>query len=224
MSDSDEDGVEKQFKIVLIGDIQSGKTSICQRYASNQFTKNYHPTTGVDFYLKRTTLPGSKNLVIKLWDLSGVVLTGRMLDKYVFGAHAILLVYDVTNSNSFDNLQDWLEQTRKLLVQQETSPTYALVANKIDLEHLRTIKSDRHHKFAQEHGLLTYAVSAKTGEGVSLCMQKIAADLLGIRLTKQEQEQHGAVMKAEIVKCSQTDMMPRNPQANSSNTAVCSVM
>ena len=113
--------------------------------------------------------------------------------------------------------------SRKLLLQQEKPPSYALVANKIDLEHLRTIKSDRHHKFAQEHGLLTYAVSAKTGEGVSLCMQKIAADLLGIRLTKQEQEQHGAVMKAEIVKYSQ-DALPRNPQANANTSGVCSVM
>ena len=110
------------------------------------------------------------------------------------------------------------------MMQQEKPPSYALVANKIDLEHLRSIKSDRHHKFAQEHGLLTYAVSAKTGEGVSLCMQKIAADLLGIRLTKQEQEQHGAVMKAEItVKYSQ-DALPRNPQANASSSGVCSVM
>ena len=46
----------------------------------------------------------------------------------------------------------------------ERRPSMALVANKIDLEHLRCIKSDRHHKFAQDHGLLTYAVSAKTGE------------------------------------------------------------
>ena len=117
----------------------------------------------------------------------------------------------------------WCFFSRKLLLQQEKPPSYALVANKIDLEHLRTIKSDRHHKFAQEHGLLTYAVSAKTGEGVSLCMQKIAADLLGIRLTKQEQEQHGAVMKAEIVKYSQ-DALPRNPQANANTSGVCSVM
>ena len=75
--------------------------------------------------------------------------------------------------------KDWLDCCRSALVGRERGPSYALVANKIDLEHLRVIKSDRHHKFAQENGLLTYAVSAKTGEGVSLCMQKIAADLLG---------------------------------------------
>ena len=104
----------------------------------------------------------------------------------------------------------------------EKSPCYALVANKIDLEHLRSVKSDRHHKFAQDNGLLTYALSAKTGEGVSLCIQKIAAELLGIRLTKQEQEQHGAVVKAEIINYPQ-QALPRNPQTSSSSS-VCSIM
>ena len=126
-------------------------------------------------------MPGSKNLALKLWDVSGQALPGRMLDKYIFGAHAVMLVYDVANTTSFDNLEDWLELCRAALAGAEKPPSYALVANKIDLEHLRAIKSDRHHKFAQENGLLTYAVSAKTGEGVNLCLQKIAADLLGKR-------------------------------------------
>lgn len=221
MSDSEEEGSERQYKIVLVGDQQVGKTAIAHRYATNVFSKQYHPTTGVEFYLKRTTLPGSKNLALKLWDVSGQALTGRMLDKYIFGAHAVMLVYDVANTTSFDNLEDWLEMCKAALVGAEKPPTYALVANKIDLEHLRAIKSDRHHKFAQENGLLTYAVSAKTGEGVSLCLQKIAADLLGIRLTKQEQEQQQTVVKAEIVQYRED--VPRNPQTSSAS-AVCNIM
>ena len=106
-----------------------------------------------------------------------------------------MLVYDVTSSASFESLEDWLETARVCLASAERRPSMALVANKIDLEHLRVIKSDRHHKFAQDHGLLTYAVSAKTGEGVNLCMQKISADLLGIRLSKQEQEQQQTVVR-----------------------------
>jgi len=96
------------------------------------------------------------------------------------------------------------------------------VANKIDQEHLRVIKSDRHHKFAQENSLLTYAVSSKTGEGVNLCMQKIAADLLGIRLSKQEQEQQQTVVRAEIVTYRETDL-PRQVQSSNASM-VCSIM
>lgn len=222
MSDSEEETSERQYKLVLVGDPQVGKTAICQRYSTNQYTKQYFPTTGVEFYLKRTSLPASKNLALKLWDVSGQAMAGHMLDKYVFGAHVVLLVYDVTSNASFEHLGDWLEICRKALAGMEKPPLYALVANKVDLEHLRTIKSERHHRFAQEHGLLTYAVSAKTGEGVALCLQKVAAELLGIKLTKQEQEQHGAVVKAEIVHYAQENL-PRNPQTSASSS-VCSIM
>ena len=123
----------------------------------------------------------------QLWDVGGSALEGKMLDKYVYGANAICLVYDVTNYNSFENLEEWLKQCKAILAStpqgaaSNPSPTFALIANKIDLEHLRTVKSDRHHRFAQENGLLTYALSAKSGEGVNLCFQKIAAELLGIK-------------------------------------------
>ena len=65
------------------------------------------------------------------------------------GADAVMLVYDVTNTSTFDQLGEWLERSRAALASAERRPSYALVANKIDMEHLRVIKSDRHHKFAQ---------------------------------------------------------------------------
>ena len=103
MSDSEEEGGERQVKVVL-GDTQAGKTAITQRYNTNNFSKQYQPTTGFEFYLKRTTLEGSKDLAFKLLDISGSSLSERMLDKYVYSAQAILLVYDVTSSASFESL------------------------------------------------------------------------------------------------------------------------
>ena len=104
MSDSEEEGGERQVKVVLLGGTQAGKTAITQRYSTNNFSKQYQPTTGFEFYLKRTTLGGSKDLAFKLLDISGSSLSERMLDKYVYGAQAILLVYDVTSSASFESL------------------------------------------------------------------------------------------------------------------------
>ena len=100
-------------------------------------------------------------------------------------------------------------------------PHFALVANKIDLEHARTVKSDRHHRFAQDNGLLTYAASAKSGEGVNLCFQKILAELLGIRLSKLDQEQQQQVVKAEIVTYRQDAVQPVRQSARPS--AVCAL-
>ena len=76
-----------------------------------------------------------------------------MLDKYLYGADAVVLVYDVSNYDSFENLQEWLSACKAVLQSSKAEktklPHFALVANKIDLEHVRTVKSDRHHKFAQ---------------------------------------------------------------------------
>ncbi len=232
MSDSEEEISEKQFKIVLLGDSGVGKTSIAARYANGSFTKQFTPTPGVDFYLKRTTLPGQRNVAIKVWDVggggNGNGSVSRMLDKYVFGANAIVLVYDVTSQSAFENLEDWLSACKKHLAPstsggvQAKGPAFALVANKIDLEHRRTIKSDRHHRFAQENGLLTYAVSAKSGEGVDLCFQKIAAELLGIRLSKADQEQHQTVVRADIVTYRQ-ERLNQGQSTASVKTAVCAI-
>jgi Ras-related protein Rab-28 len=80
-----------------------------------------------------------------------------MLDKYVFGANAILLVYDVSNFKSFERLHEWLIACKALLAGASTGvtmarpPAFAIVANKIDLEHLRTVKAEQHHRFAQVH-------------------------------------------------------------------------
>ncbi len=59
-------------------------------------------------------LPGPRNVALKVWDVSGSALEGRMLDKYIYGANAILFVYDVTNHDSFDNLQDWVTACKKV--------------------------------------------------------------------------------------------------------------
>ena len=81
-------------------------------------------------------------------------MKSQMLDKYAYGADAILMVYDVTNERSFVNLAEWLKAAMAAIAGSSSTgkanqPALALVANKIDLEHARVIKSDRHHKFAQ---------------------------------------------------------------------------
>lgn len=199
MSDSEDEAPDKQLKIVLIGDGASGKTSLATRFSQEQFGKQYRQTVGVDFFLKRIVLSGSKNVTLQVWDIGGQTLGGKMLDKYIYGAHGILLIYDITNYSSFENLEDWLEMARKVLKSQAKPPHVALVGNKCDLEHQRAVKLEKHHKLAQDHGLSSHFVSAKTGESVSLCFQKVAADLMGIKLTKAEQELQQPVVKAEIV-------------------------
>lgn len=119
MSDSEDEVADRQFKMVLIGDPQVGKTSMVTRYAKEMFTKQYAPTVGVEFYLKRAVLPGPRSVSLKMWDVGGSAIGaqggGRMLDKYLYGADAVVLVYDVSNYDSFENLQEWLSACKAVL-------------------------------------------------------------------------------------------------------------
>ncbi|XP_078449014.1 ras-related protein Rab-28 isoform X1 [Lampetra fluviatilis] len=200
MSDSEEEAQQdKQLKIVILGDGASGKTSLATRFAQEAFGKQYKQTVGLDFFLKRITLPGNVSVTLQVWDIGGQTLGGKMLDKYIYGAHGVLLVYDITNYQSFEDLEDWLGMVRKVNEEAERQPNVALVANKIDLEHMRTVKADKHSRFCQENGLSSHFVSAKTGDSVAVCFQRVAADTLGIKLNKAEMEQSQGVLKAELV-------------------------
>ncbi|KAL4232222.1 Ras-related protein Rab-28 [Mactra antiquata] len=219
MSDSEDETPDKQLKIVIMGDGASGKTSLATRYSQEQFGKQYKQTVGLDFFLKRIVLPGNVNVALQVWDIGGQTLGGAMLENYIYGCHGALLVYDITNHNSFDNLEDWYGTIRKVLGK-ERLPHLALVGNKIDLEHMRTVKVDKHQRFAQEHGMSSHFVSAKTGDSVALCFQKVAAEILGIKLTKPDVEQHHRVVKAEIVNYSKQEEIAAKsmPQTNPKST------
>lgn len=79
--------------------------------------------------MKRITLPGPVNVCLSVHDIGGQTLGGAMLDKYLYGANAVLLVYDITNHSSFDNLEDWYSTAVKF-VPTNKKCYFALVANK----------------------------------------------------------------------------------------------
>lgn len=220
MSDSEEESQDHQLKIVLLGDGASGKTSLAMRFAQEAFGKQYKQTLGLDFFLKRITLPGNLNVTLQVWDIGGQTIGGKMLDKYIYGAQGVLLVYDITNSQSFENLEDWYSMVKKVNEESDTQPSVALVANKIDLEHMRTVKFEKHQRFCQEHNLNGHIVSAKSGDSVFLCFQRMAADILGIKLNKAEIEQSQRVVKADIVNYSQE---PVTRTVNPPRSSMCAI-
>ncbi|XP_054543861.1 ras-related protein Rab-28 isoform X2 [Talpa occidentalis] len=130
MSDSEEESQDRQLKIVVLGDGTSGKTSLATCFAQETFGKQYKQTIGLDFFLRRITLPGNLNVTLQVWDIGGQTIGGKMLDKYIYGAQGILLVYDITNYQSFENLEDWYTVVKKVSEESEIQPLVALVGNK----------------------------------------------------------------------------------------------
>lgn len=91
-----------------MGDGAVGKSSIINRLCCNDYSRQYKQTLGLDLFKKRVDLPGGVRASLQIWDVGGQTIGSRMIDNYVYAAQAVLLVYDVTNANSFANLDEWL--------------------------------------------------------------------------------------------------------------------
>ncbi|VDM63304.1 unnamed protein product, partial [Angiostrongylus costaricensis] len=202
------------------GDGSSGKTSLCQRFTKDTFDRSYHQTLGLDFFSKRISLPGDVQVLMQVWDIGGQSIAGEMIDKYIYGSHAALIVYDVTSMNSFDNCQDWLNVIRRVTKSQEKPPQIVLVGNKVDEERLRKVAVDHHCRFAKQHDLKAFYVSAKTGDSVTVMFRQVAADVLRIVLTRVEQEADIAIVQGAVAHDARD---PRRRHVDQSrSTAVCS--
>ena len=122
---------ERSLKILLLGDTTVGKTCFLKRYLDDTFQDAYLSTIGFDFKFKYITLKSGKRVKVQLWDTAGEERFRTIAKSYYKGAHGIILIYDVTNQKSFDNIKNWLIQIK------EEAPSricVILVANKIDCE------------------------------------------------------------------------------------------
>jgi len=187
-----------QYKIILLGDGAVGKTSLATRFCEDHFAKRYKQTIGLDFFVKRVALPGDVHVCMQIWDIGGQSIGGKMVSNYIHGSHAVVLVYDITNYQSFQHLEDWLYLVKRTF-DKEPSPYMALMANKQDLAHIRAVKNEKHNQFADENDLYSYFVSARTGDQVQPSFYRIAADLAGVTLTKPEIEVAQRPTKAELI-------------------------
>ncbi|XP_037088561.1 ras-related protein Rab-28-like isoform X2 [Pollicipes pollicipes] len=137
-----------------------------------------------------------------------------MLDKYLYGAHLALFVYDVSNYTSFENLETWLMAVTEATRHQSRPLRRILIANKSDLEHIRAVRVDKHKSFAAEHDMLAFLVSAQSGEHVAQVFQHLAAVTLGARLTRADMEHVTPVVRAQIAKPRPETALPRPPTAS----------
>lgn len=194
--DDDSEPEYLQYKVILLGDGAVGKTSLAMRFCEDHFAKTYKQTIGLDFFVKRVVLPGDVHVCLQIWDIGGQSIGGKMVSNYIHGSHAVCLVYDITNYQSFQHLEDWLFLVKRTFPK-EPMPYIALMANKTDLAHMKVVKT--HTQFQEENDLYSYFVSARTGDQVHPAFYRIAADLAGVTVTKPEMEVAQKPTMAELI-------------------------
>lgn len=150
------------YKLTVIGDSQVGKTTIIRKFVDHNAPDHYPPTIGVDFGLKDITLDNERCRV-QIWDTAGQERFRAVTSCYFRGAHGVILVYDVTQPQTFDNIQFHLSQ-----VQQYTSENQPMimVGNKCDLHHKRAVPYEVAVRYAEDYGLPLVETSAKTLDNV----------------------------------------------------------
>ena len=163
------------FKVVLIGNSSVGKTSLLKRLVDQDFDPtNSTSTIGVEFKIITLDLPNSHKVAkMQIWDTAGQERYRAITAAYYRGAQAIVVVFDITNKKSFDDLPSWLDEVQHHFSECDRSVVY-LFGNKKDLEHQRTVGKDEALEFAAKRDMQYREVSAKLGTAVHDSFQHIA--------------------------------------------------
>jgi len=182
------------FKLLLIGDSSVGKTSVLLRYVDDAFNSDFQTTIGVDFKLAELTRK-DKLLKLQLWDTAGQDRFRNIVASYYRGANGIILVYDVTNAESFHNIPKWLDESSSYL---NKSVPKLLIGNKVDLSSQRQVATADAQEFANQHGMQFLETSAKTAKNIRASFEVMADSML-----EQAGSAPPVLKKPEVVKISE---------------------
>ena len=162
------------FKILLIGNISVGKSSIFTKFTVNKYSELNRPTIGVDFKINTLKVDGNKHVKLQIWDTSGQDRFRSVISSYYRGSHGIIIVFDITDRQSFDDIQTWITQ----IYRYSKNANIILVGNKIDLENERQVSYEDAKKYADYLQIQYLEVSAKNDINVYTIFKLLAEKLI----------------------------------------------
>lgn len=161
------------YKLVVVGDPSVGKTSLIRRYSNKKFDESYLPTIGADFTIKQIDIEENNNIkqiILTVWDMGGHKGFERIRDLYYPGANIGLIVFDLTERETFEHVEPWLED---IYAHCGSDTPVIILANKNDLPD-RVISKEEIEELATNKKLQVFETSAKTGENVEEVFTLIA--------------------------------------------------
>ncbi len=167
---------EYVYKLSIIGDRGVGKTSMAQRYVHGIFQADYKATIGTFISKKECKFDELKTAVrFMIWDLAGQNQFQRLWPDYLTDSRAGIIVYDISNRESFENVKKWYDIITKVAY---PSLILVIAGNKIDLEDSRVISKDEGMELAIELGIYYMETSAKTNENIDDVFEWIALQII----------------------------------------------
>lgn len=164
-----------EFKIILIGNTAVGKTSIFNKFITGDFLENLKPTINVEFRTKYVKIDNNLFVKLVLWDTCGVEMFRAVTKQYYKGAQAIILVFDLTDQKSFNDLKKiWLKDVKSYA---DKNIQIVIVGNKLDLIEQRKINESQTINFCRENGYKYIEASAKEGTNILKIFEELSFDL-----------------------------------------------
>eukprot|EP00879_Flechtneria_rotunda_P003368 GHRR01003596.1.p1 GENE.GHRR01003596.1~~GHRR01003596.1.p1 ORF type:complete len:212 (+),score=47.09 GHRR01003596.1:239-874(+) len=176
MSHKPDDDYDFLFKVVLIGDSGVGKSNLLSRFTRNEFCLESKSTIGVEFATRSLQVDG-KTIKAQIWDTAGQERYRAITSAYYRGAVGALLVYDITKSVTFENVERWLKELRD---HADSNIVIMLVGNKSDLRHLRSVNTDDAQAYCEKEGLSFIETSALEATNVEKAFHQILTEIYHI--------------------------------------------
>jgi len=170
------------YKVVVIGDSGVGKSNLITRYTRDQFSKDSKSTIGVEFASKLIDHEGVK-IKGQIWDTAGQDRFRAIAAAYYRGAHGALIVYDITNPTSFQNLDSWFKEIEN---QGEKNCINIIVGNKCDLEEQRQVDTEEGKRYAAKHNIRFLETSAAESTNVDLVFTSLLHDIYNSQKSKMK--------------------------------------
>ncbi|XP_066255765.1 ras-related protein Rab-35 [Euwallacea similis] len=171
------------FKLLIIGDSGVGKSSLLLRFSDNTFTGSYITTIGVDFKIKTVHIEGQR-VKLQIWDTAGQERFRTITSTYYRGTHGVIIVYDVTNGETFANVKRWLHE----IDQNCEVVNRVLVGNKNDTPDRKVVLTEDAQRFADTMNIQLFETSAKDNINVEEMFMAITRLVLRSKVEMKERQ------------------------------------
>jgi Ras-related protein Rab-6A len=187
----------QKYKLVFLGDQAVGKTSIITRFMYDTFDTTYQATIGIDF-LSKTMYLEDTTVRLQLWDTAGQERFRSLIPSYIRDSSVAIIVYDITNRQSFLNTSKWLDDVR---TERGSDVIIMLVGNKTDLNERRQVSIEEGESKAREFSVMFIETSAKAGYNIKTLFTKVADALprASSTVTEDSSKSSGSAIKPNDV-------------------------
>ena len=192
MNEEEDSSYEIIFKTLIIGDANVGKSNLLIRYVKNEYVPDMKSTVGVEFGSKILKIYDI-NVKVQIWDTAGQERYRSVTSSYYKGSKGVLIVYDISNYNSFESVDRWINEFR---MKSDENSAIVLVGNKNDNEELRKVTIEEGEEKAKKYNLGFFETSAKEGKNVDEAFKCLFEKVVeNYKKNKEKTEKKGELLQ-----------------------------